>query len=151
MKTPDCILSPVDFGDASLEALEVAAGLARQMNARLVVMTVKDAPADIIPIHDDAYTEHCIRELFNDRLNTVLCGPGGEDCLLPEVLVRRGKPLNEILSVAEEIGADLIVMGTHGRKGFRRAILGSVAEGVLRRAPCPVLTVRQGLAAGVAA
>jgi nucleotide-binding universal stress UspA family protein len=55
--------------------------------------------------------------------------------------VREGHPATETVRVAQEVGADLIVMGTHGRTGFQRFVLGSVTETVLRRAPCPVLTV----------
>ncbi len=145
MKTNMCILSAIDFGDASLKALETAADMARAMGARLVVLNVRDTPADIIPLDDHGYAERCIRDLFNDRLNTVLCGPAGDSCLAPEVEVRDGVPADEIVNAAERLGADLIVMGTHGRRGLSRAVLGSVAEKVLRRAPCPVLTVRQGL------
>ncbi len=59
--------------------------------------------------------------------------------------LRVGSPYEEIAQVAEEEGADLIVMGTHGRSGFRRLLLGSVADRVVRTAPCPVVTVRQPL------
>jgi nucleotide-binding universal stress UspA family protein len=57
-------------------------------------------------------------------------------------LLREGDPAQEILHTAEETKADLIVMGTHGRTGLRRLLMGSVAEVVLRKAPCPVLTVK---------
>jgi len=60
-----------------------------------------------------------------------------------EATVAAGHPAETIVHVAQERGADLIVMGTHGRTGLRHAILGSVAEKVVRLAPCPVLTVRQ--------
>jgi nucleotide-binding universal stress UspA family protein len=63
-----------------------------------------------------------------------------------EVLQRDGPPAPAILAAAREWGADLIVIGTHGRSGLGRLALGSVAEGVLREAPCPVLTVRLGMA-----
>jgi nucleotide-binding universal stress UspA family protein len=58
-------------------------------------------------------------------------------------MLRTGDARDVIVDVAKEIGADLIVMGTHGRRGVRRALLGSIAEGVLRTAHCPVLTIRQ--------
>jgi nucleotide-binding universal stress UspA family protein len=62
--------------------------------------------------------------------------------------LREGDPATEILALAQEIGCDLIVIGTHGRTGVGRLLMGSVAEAVLRRAPCPVLTVK-GLPAPV--
>jgi len=62
----------------------------------------------------------------------------------------RGDPAEQILRVANEIHADLIVMGTHGRTGLERLLMGSVAEQVLRQAPCPVLTVRNPSAEEIA-
>ncbi len=61
-----------------------------------------------------------------------------------EVHVRIGEPGVEVLRAADELGADLIVMATHGRTGLRRLVLGNLAEIVVREAPCPVLTVRPG-------
>ena len=63
-------------------------------------------------------------------------------CDLGEVLLRTGDARDVINQTAKEVGADLIVMGTHGRRGVTRALLGSVAETVVRTAPCAVLTVR---------
>jgi nucleotide-binding universal stress UspA family protein len=59
-----------------------------------------------------------------------------------QVLMKTGDARDMIDEAAKELGADLIVMGTHGRRGFSRALLGSVAETVVRTAPCPVLTIR---------
>jgi nucleotide-binding universal stress UspA family protein len=64
-----------------------------------------------------------------------------EGPLKVETLVQRGDPVTEILRMAEDGASDLIVMGTHGRSGIKRALLGSVAENVVHRAPCPVLVV----------
>ena len=58
-------------------------------------------------------------------------------------IVRRGRPASELVALAEELGSDLIVMSTHGLTGWRRAMLGSVTEEVVRHAPCPVLVVRR--------
>jgi nucleotide-binding universal stress UspA family protein len=65
-----------------------------------------------------------------------------EQGCLGEVLLRTGDARDQILQAAKELGADMIVMGTHGRRGVRRALLGSVTESVVRSADCPVLTVR---------
>jgi universal stress protein A len=147
MKRPERILAPVDFSDASLEAVDVAAGMAYAMKAELILLAVSPGPA-----HDPAYAaaitnrrcvEESLRCLFQDRLRTLVTSapwPGGEP---PRVLVRQGRPAREILGVAREERADLIVMGTHGRRGLARMVLGSVTEEVLRLAPCPVLAVRR--------
>jgi len=58
-------------------------------------------------------------------------------------VLRSGRPFVEIVRLAREIPADLVVMGTHGRSGLRHALIGSVAERVVRKSPCPVLTVKQ--------
>ncbi|MFN8515911.1 MAG: universal stress protein [Thermomicrobiales bacterium] len=63
-----------------------------------------------------------------------------------ETLLREGAPASDIVAAAQEWQADLIVVGTHGRGGLGRLVLGSVAESVLRDAPCPVLVVRMGTA-----
>ena len=68
---------------------------------------------------------------------------GGAKELLPDCAMRIGRPAEEIVQYAHEHAIDLIVMGTHGREGVMRAVLGSVAETVVRRAPCPVLTVHR--------
>jgi len=58
-------------------------------------------------------------------------------------VLRTGDPRDLIIDVARELGADLIITGTHGRRGVRRALIGSIAESVVRTAPCPVLTIRE--------
>jgi nucleotide-binding universal stress UspA family protein len=67
---------------------------------------------------------------------------GTMDVLEVETIVIKGIPFHEIINAATEIGADLIVIGTHGRTGLSHVVMGSVAEKVVRKASCPVLTVR---------
>jgi nucleotide-binding universal stress UspA family protein len=77
-------------------------------------------------------------KLWND-----LRQPQAADVKVPlEHQLRQGDPANEILRVAQEIPCDIIVLGMHGRTGLGRLLMGSVAEQVVRRAPCPVLTVK---------
>lgn len=135
------ILHPTDFSENSADAFALACSLARDHGARLIalhVTTVTDlaytgfgAPGS--PLLKDEYLGTVRRSLAN--LQPV---PGVE-------LVRRleeGDPAGEILRVAAEAGADLIVIGTHGRTGLRHLLMGSVAEQVVRKATPPVLSVR---------
>ena len=83
---------------------------------------------------------------YQDALEEVRGRLDGPDLNNPvETRLRQGDAAEEILSSAEELGCDLIVMGTHGRSGLGRLLMGSVAESVLRKARCPVLTVKSPL------
>jgi nucleotide-binding universal stress UspA family protein len=133
------ILHPTDFSDCSEYARRVALSLSRDHGARLVVVHV--APSEIVYSGliggaDDARPhlhalEAKLREAFETDRDTDA-----------EVHVTEGDPASEILHLADEVPADLIVMGTTGRSGIGRLLLGSVAEAVMRKARCPVLTVR---------
>jgi nucleotide-binding universal stress UspA family protein len=132
------ILHPTDFSDRSDRALILACALARDYGARLIVLHVAPLPtlvyAEGVVPPDPELTLGAAREQLN-RLT------------VPDANVRaerrfeQGDPAAGILRVARELPADLIVMGTHGRTGLRRLLMGSVAEQVVRQAPCPVLTV----------
>jgi nucleotide-binding universal stress UspA family protein len=133
------ILHPTDFSANSEIAYHVACALAKANGARLVVLNVVPPaiyPADVSiqvipqPERDRAWCE----ELFRTQAPV----PG----VRIEFRSELGEPVSQINRVAREIHSDLIVMGTHGRTGLRRLVMGSVAEQVLRTAPCPVLTVR---------
>ena len=118
------ILVPSDFSETSAAALRYAVNLARQFNARLYLLHVPDYPG--------AATGDQLRELVtNDEA----------EALHVECAMRVGLPAEEIVRFALDHSADLVVMGTHGREGIDRLLLGSVAETVVRKAPCPVLTV----------
>jgi nucleotide-binding universal stress UspA family protein len=145
----DRILCPVDLAPFSRRALEQAALLARLHEAELFALYVAPLPSaplgflpDVPRGLDASQAEHVEREL----LRFTASGAGG---MTLRSVVRSGEPSAEILQYAGEIAADLIVMGTHGRTGFDRLMLGSVAEKVLHKAACPVLTVpRQALERG---
>ena len=133
------ILHPTDFSERSHYALHLAAALARDHGARLLLLHVGELPAV-------AYGEAVLvmdRAAYATELHSKL---EQEAVALPPDRVERrvalGDTVTEIVAVAEETPCDLIVMGTHGRTGLRRVLLGSVAEQVMRRAPCPVLTVK---------
>ncbi len=134
------ILFPTDFSPASAAALGYASSLARDAGAKLLIVHVEEAPL--------AYGAG---ELYYEPVDVVR--PGLEQTLqrvrptLPEVDCEHhlllGGPAQELVGLAEREKVDLIVMGTHGRTGLSRLLMGSVAEEVVRRAPCPVFTLRQ--------
>ena len=140
------ILSPVDFHENSLLALEYAAQFARQYDATLYLLHV--IPTDELHLHREVYrpeeaggadvrwaekvSKEKLQELARERLS------GG---VRHEILTRVGDAAKSILEAADEVGAEVIVMATHGRTGISHFFLGSVAERVVRHAPCPVLVV----------
>ncbi len=146
LEHPRHILAPVDFSELSALALQYADALSRCSGARVTVLHASSFEAP--PYFTQAQLEELqsrlraaqrqaereLREFVRKNL-----GPGSN---LPDVRVVEGRPAETILRTAAEIGADLIAMGTHGRSGWNRWMLGSVAERVLREAEIPVLTVR---------
>jgi nucleotide-binding universal stress UspA family protein len=140
----DRILCPVDFSVFSARALRHAAALARRFEARLVVLHVVPQwqPYANIPPYlprpvpaNPALCQQVHRDLSAFVADTIADG------VAVETMVREAEPWREILSVADEKAVDLVVMGTHGRGGFEELLLGSVADKVLNRATCPVVTV----------
>lgn len=148
------ILHPTDFSASADHAFRLACSLARDHGARLVVLHVT-APAypivpemvAIPPVAVELPTEE-ERENLRERLEAIR--PAGEDVAI-EHRLETGSVVDLITTVAEETGAEWIVMGTHGRTGLNRLLMGSVAEQIVRRAPCPVLTVKLPVARRVAA
>jgi len=134
------ILVPVDFSKSSLDALQHALALARQFNARLVLLHV------VAPFHADMFMDTTdiqrdARTLAHKRL-TKLANASKKVWSRTGHRFRVGHVDTTITAQARRLNADLIVMGTHGHSGLKRALLGSVAERVVRHAPCSVLTVR---------
>jgi nucleotide-binding universal stress UspA family protein len=141
------ILFPTDFSESANAALGRALFLAECLEAELhmlhAVVLHEFDPNN--PEHDFPGAEEVFRKLFEiaDSNMAGLLKQHGREMLTLREIKRRGVSAPEvILSYAEEMGADLIVMGTHGRRGPARLLLGSVAEAVTRNALCPVLTVR---------
>lgn len=137
------VLCPIDFSESSLRALDHAAALSNWYAAQLTVLHVAPTfdpvqvrgdlgqPVQIVnPVSRDEVLDELRRAVERITVSPT-----------PTLLAAAGEPTTTITDQALSIRADLIVMGTHGRRGFRRLLLGSVTENVLHEAPCPVLTV----------
>ena len=134
------ILHPTDFSESSATAFRLACALARDYGARLLVLHVKRPPPAVANEVGVAVIEPPeIRAALEAQLRTVR---PDDPSLRVEHRLSEGGEVEEIVYAAHESACDLIVLGTHGRTGLTRLLLGSVAEQVLRRAPCPVLTVK---------
>jgi nucleotide-binding universal stress UspA family protein len=139
------ILVPVDFDLVSLSALEYASELARRLGARIHLLHVlEDRGAAAAWTDDYAPLLAEWRERCHDDAEADLSAIAATLTVPPaSAEVVDGSPAEMIVAQAQRRGAELIVMGTHGRRGLSHALVGSVAERVVRTAPCPVLTVRQ--------
>ena len=135
------ILVPHDFSETSEAAVRYAIALAHNFDAQLHLLHVSDRArfemATEFPLGLDGTLEDAIRE----RLMKIL-SPREQVEFKPIFEFRSGAPAGEIVRYAKDADVDLIVMGTHGRGLVAHMVLGSVAEKVVRTAPCPVLTVR---------
>lgn len=140
------ILCPIDFSDGSRHALEHAVVMAGWYGSRLTALHIvkrvfRIEPPVLLsdfaagPVPPDADRE-ALRESMRAWLE-----PAKKAGVEADALLDGGKPATRILERAASLPADLVVMGTHGRSGFERFLLGSVTEKVLRKATCPVLTV----------
>lgn len=144
------ILCPVDFSPFARRALDHATVLARWYQAELTVLHVSPLMPTLFGMEPAVHAatlapfdrEALGRELLEFVGETVHATPR------PQLLVRSGPAAGTLLGYAVENGTDLIVLGTHGRTGFERFMLGSVTEKVVRKARCPVLTVPRGAAEG---
>lgn len=134
------ILAPVDFSRPSLDALRHAVAMARRYDAQLVLLHVIE-PLQPDMLIDTARMQRDARVAAHKRL-TKLAGVTTKAWPRTGRELRVGHPVDVITAMAERTNADLIVMGTHGYTGLKHAMLGSVAERVVRHAPCAVLTVR---------
>ncbi len=143
---PKNILVPTDLSEGAEEALDYAIELAAKLGAQIHVLNVVGIPALGIPELGLAMAAATIDTVVveNQRALDELAARKSGTVTFGQVMLRTGDAKNTILQAAQEVGADLIVMGTHGRRGVKRALLGSIAEVVVRTASCPVLTVRTG-------
>ena len=138
------ILIPTDFSEHSERAGEYACELARRFGAAIHLLHVIESPIMAMPSPGAPLPDALLRDLQGDaekQLHTWLSDQLKE---VKEVtrLVKHGAPFVEIVRYGKDKNVDLIVLGTHGRGGLTHALIGSVAERVVRKAPCPVLTVR---------
>jgi nucleotide-binding universal stress UspA family protein len=126
-------------------ALEYALGLAATVGARITVFHAYDVPSmgapEVLVLATDWIQQ--IGRVAHERVEAIIEGLDRSSTAIVGQ-VREGAPWREIVLAAREGQVDLIVMGTHGRRGLPHALLGSVAEKVVRTAPCPVLVVRGG-------
>jgi nucleotide-binding universal stress UspA family protein len=141
---PKNILVPTDLSQHAEEAFDYACDLASKLGATVHLVNVIGIPALGVPELGVAVTSTMIDSMVNENqqaLDALVARRRG-DVQIGHILLRTGDARDMIDQTAKEIGADLIVMGTHGRRGVSRALLGSIAESVVRNAPCPVLTIR---------
>jgi nucleotide-binding universal stress UspA family protein len=139
------ILCPIDFGDTSKAALELAASLASEGDADLTILHVLEPGADADPLPSRSFTVPEYHQFRHEeacaQLKALIDDEMREWCR-PTTRIVRGKPYREILGVATEDSADLIVMGIRGRNPVDLALFGSTTNQVVRAATCPVLTLR---------
>jgi universal stress protein A len=139
------ILVPVDFSSTSNKAFLFAREMAKRFEGELHLIHVLDTDFLSGAVHitieplDESVSKW--RKRAEEKLKSIYQGEGGEK-LRGEIHIRKGKPHEEILQAAEELKVDMIVIGSHGRKGLERAIFGSVAERVTRMAQVPVLIIK---------
>ena len=138
------ILVPVDFSDNAPAILEWSAYLAREHGSRLLLLHAYHLPVEFQQL-EGAYLPPDFWSNVKAEAEQSLAGLARglkERGLEVEELVREGYPASVIVDEAESQGADLIVIGTHGHTGLKHMLLGSIAERVVQKAPCPVLTVK---------
>jgi nucleotide-binding universal stress UspA family protein len=136
------ILVPHDFGETADAALAMALDLAEKMRARVTILHAYEVPTYVFP-ESVVATADLVGQI-RGAAEEALAGikeraqrPGVQ----VDTVLRQGVAWSEIDRAAKELGSDLVVIGTHGRRGVARALIGSVAEKVVRTSPCPVLTV----------
>jgi nucleotide-binding universal stress UspA family protein len=139
------ILVPTDFSAGSNEAFATALTMAQDTGARMTLFHVHHLPTMVFPDAILPISPELIRDIEHsvDVLLSAMCERAQAAGIAVKAQTTFGTTHVEICAAAESLDADLIVIGTHGRGGLSHALLGSVAEKVVRRAPCPVLTVRQ--------
>ncbi|MFH1195884.1 MAG: universal stress protein [bacterium] len=140
------ILVPIDFSDYSKNALKYAINFAKLFNSKMYLIYVSEPmiyPADFsmgqvaIPSADIDIKDRAKEELESLAKNLI------EPEIGVETIIKSGKPFVEIIETARELDVDLIIIATHGHTGVEHLLFGSTAEKVVRKAPCPVLTLRE--------
>lgn len=139
------ILVPIDFSDYSKKALKYAVPFAKQFGAEILLLYVVEPtiyPADFgfgqvgFPSIEEDMRKKGAEELEKLAANEI------QDIVKWQTIIVMGKPFAEINRVAKEKNIDLIIIATHGHSGIEHVLFGSTAEKVVRKAPCPVLTIR---------
>jgi nucleotide-binding universal stress UspA family protein len=132
------ILFPTDLSENAQHAFPLACALAHDCGARIVALCVVQPPVE----HDQIVARRHPEEYYGSVTSALYQLRAPEQNVRVEHRVEEGDPAGVIVNVAKEIDADLIVMATHGRTGLGRLLFGSVAEQVLRKAACMVLTLK---------
>jgi len=138
------VLVPIDFSDCSKKALQYAIPLAKEHEATITLLYI--VPTNYNPGEFGAIDYYSIEGDLRVSSENELAKLAADEIhgeVSADTVVRTGSPALEIIDLAAKLPADLIVISTHGRTGLRHVFLGSVAEDVTRRAPCPVLVVRE--------
>ncbi len=146
MQAVSKILCPVDFSEPSYKGLKTADTMALQYESELILLHVVSAipllsappPGIAVPVDVDGYQEHLLREA-EERLHSLTTELSAD--VRVSTLAKVGIAADQIVKVAGSENVDLIVIATHGHTGWRRFMLGSVTEKVIRNAPCYVLSV----------
>lgn len=135
------ILVPTDFAAASAGALELGVQMARAFDAKVTLLHVWELP--IYPYMDFMLNSAVIGEIETAAVKSLATALEGLRKVMPtaQSKLKTGLPWQGILEACDELGVDLVVMGTHGRHGLSRMTLGSIAEKVVRLSKVPVLTV----------
>jgi nucleotide-binding universal stress UspA family protein len=141
MKLPSRILVPTDFSELATCALDYAVALAHKLEATIHLLNAMSLQFAEYPIAVTTDMIDGIMQSSQKELEKLIAARAGQASFGPPIL-DVGDARIVIEQAAIKLGADLIVMGTHGRQGLKRVLLGSVAESLVRTAPCPVLLVR---------
>ncbi len=136
------ILVPTDFSEYSRQALSYAETVAKTFDAKIVLIHVIDTVSYAVSESVQWNEVYARLEATVQPMLDGLIREAEKSGVAAESRLTQGVPYDQIVKTAENVHADLIVMATHGRTGMRHVLLGSVAERVVRLAPCPVLTVR---------
>lgn len=142
----DRILIPTDGSDPTKSAVDMALNLAEVHDATLHVLYIVDQPTSVSGMGEGFAGLNDLLDALEERgqqATKAIIKQARERNIETTAAVRRGNPHNDILSYAEDNDIDVIVMGTHGRTGVKRALLGSVTENVVRHSEIPVLTVHR--------
>ena len=146
MKRIRRVLYASDFSTASRRAMTTAVALAKSLDANLTIISVL---APLVPVVPEQYFDAATLDRLDERARhwsgrqlARLAAAAKRAGVKVTTILRQGDPASEIVRAGRSTRADLIVVGTHGRRGLSKILLGSVAERVVASAPCPVLTVR---------
>ncbi len=140
--TTKTIIFPTDFSTASDAALSYASALAREKGAKLLIVHAEEPPM----AYGGGELYYGTPQPSQVAMMAMLHELKPSDVDVPfEHQMLDGDPATEIVALADQTEAEMIVMGTHGRTGLKRLLMGSVAEAVVRRANCPVFTLKQPL------